>query len=73
MHEEFWAKFPPIPGFDCVKMKHEIQERLYEETRGMTPKEVLAYFERRSLEHRSSSPESGVMVVKEEATPYGEQ
>jgi hypothetical protein len=28
-----------IPGFDCVKMKREIQARIYEETKHMTPEE----------------------------------
>ena len=73
MHEDFWAKFPPIPGFDCVKMKHEIQERLYEETQGMTPKEVLAYYGQRSWELRAESAQSGVMIVREEPSAYGEQ
>ncbi|MCX6618869.1 MAG: hypothetical protein NTZ98_22570 [Acidobacteria bacterium] len=31
MKEEFWKKFPPIPGFDCLKMKHDIQAKIYEE------------------------------------------
>jgi len=26
----------PIPGFDCVKMKREIQAKIYEETKHMT-------------------------------------
>ena len=29
----------PIPGFDCVKMKREIQAQIYEETKNMTPEE----------------------------------
>ena len=28
-----------IPGFDCVKMKREIQAQIYEETRQLTPEE----------------------------------
>ena len=28
-----------IPGFDCVKMKREIQAQIYEETKNMTPEE----------------------------------
>ena len=31
-----WSKYPPIPGFDCVKMKREIQAQIYEETKHMT-------------------------------------
>jgi hypothetical protein len=34
-----WDKFPPIPGFDSVRMKREIQARIYEETKHMTPEE----------------------------------
>ena len=34
-----WSKYPPIPGFDCVAMKREIQAKIYEETKHMTPEE----------------------------------
>ena len=30
------SKIKPIPGFDCVKMKREIQAEIYEETKHMT-------------------------------------
>ena len=33
------SKIKPIPGFDCVKMKREIQAKIYEETKNMTPEE----------------------------------
>jgi len=33
----------PIPGFDCVKMKREIQAKIYEETKDMTSEEYLEY------------------------------
>ena len=33
------SKIKPIPGFDCVKMKREIQAKIYEETKHMTPEE----------------------------------
>jgi len=29
----------PIPGFSCVQMKREIQAKIYEETKNMTPEE----------------------------------
>jgi hypothetical protein len=29
--------------FDCVAMKREIQEKIYNETKGMSPQEFLAY------------------------------
>ena len=34
-----WDKFQPIPGFDSIKMKREIQAKIYEETKHMTPEE----------------------------------
>jgi len=33
------SKIKPIPGFDCVKMKQEIQAQIYEETKNMTREE----------------------------------
>jgi len=30
------SQIKPIPGFDCVKMKREIQAAIYEETKHMT-------------------------------------
>jgi hypothetical protein len=34
-----WNKFKPIPGFDSLKWKQEVQAKIYEETKHMTPKE----------------------------------
>jgi hypothetical protein len=30
--------------FDCVEMKHRIQEQIYEETKDMTVQEKIKYF-----------------------------
>lgn len=32
--------------FDCVEMKRQAQERIYEETKGMTTEQRLAYRQR---------------------------
>ncbi len=32
--------------FDCVEMKRQAQERIYEQTREMTAEEKLAYYHR---------------------------
>jgi hypothetical protein len=32
--------------FDCVEMKREIQEKIYEETKGLSREELIAYFRR---------------------------
>jgi hypothetical protein len=32
--------------FDCVKMKNDIQAKIYAETRNMTTAELLAYYNR---------------------------
>jgi hypothetical protein len=33
------SKFKPIPGFDSLKWKREVQEKIYEETKNMTPEQ----------------------------------
>jgi len=43
-----WSKYPPIPGFDCVKMKREIQAKIYERTKDMTSEEYLEYVRKRA-------------------------
>jgi len=43
-----WDKFPPMPGFDCVRMKREIQAAIYEETKNMTSEEYLEYIRNES-------------------------
>ena len=30
--------------FDCLEMKSNIQQKIYAETKGMSPKELLLYF-----------------------------
>ena len=42
------SKIKPIPGFDCVKMKREIQAKIYEETKDMTSEEYLEYIRKES-------------------------
>jgi len=42
----------PIPGFDCVQMKREIQAAIYEETKHMTSEEYLEYIRRESKAFR---------------------
>ena len=45
-------KQAPAKKFDCVEMKRHIQERIYEETRGMKPDEFLAYMHQQVTESR---------------------
>jgi|GEM_PF-1616642 len=42
----------PIPGFDCVAMKREIQAAIYEETKDMTSEEYLEYIRKESKAFR---------------------
>jgi hypothetical protein len=35
--------------FDCVKMKHDIQEQFYKETEGMTLKERFYYLKNKKI------------------------
>lgn len=74
MSEEFWKRFPPIPGFDCLKMKHDIQAKIYEEIKDMSSEERVAYFNRAGdelrrqgrIEARDAEP----LPAKEESAPY---
>ena len=34
-----WSQIKPIPGFDSLKWKREVQTKIYEETKDMTPEE----------------------------------
>ena len=36
--------------FDCVEMKRRIQMRIFEETKGMSAEEIVAYFHKRVQE-----------------------
>ncbi|MFH0765465.1 MAG: hypothetical protein V2A61_03490, partial [Calditrichota bacterium] len=45
-------KNPPKKAFDCVEMKRRIQEKIAQETEGMTNKELLQYFRKRIANSR---------------------
>jgi hypothetical protein len=75
MNSDFWKRFSTIPGFDCLKMKHDIQAKIHEETKHMTQDQRLEYYRagakklhRRSrIEARDTEP----LRVKEETASYG--
>ena len=46
------SKIKPIPGFDCVKMKREIQAQIYEETKHMTWEERREHTQKESMAFR---------------------
>ena len=51
-HETDW--YPEvIPGFDALKIKQELQERIYRETEGMTREEVREYLRQGSERFRA--------------------
>ncbi len=43
-------------SFDCVEMMHEGALRIYNETRGMSREEELAYWRRKDEEARKQHP-----------------
>jgi hypothetical protein len=67
-------KIQPIPGFDCVKMKHDIQAEIYEETKGMTSEERREYFRKASEDFRREMMRrqemKGDLVVREDPAEY---
>jgi len=68
-------KIQPIPGFDCVKMKHDIQAKIYAETKDMTWEERRAYFQsgsdapRQPRTTQAMQPKS--FVLREEPPAHG--
>ncbi len=69
MNSDFWKQFEGAPRIDCVKMKHDIQAKIYEETKDMTWEERIAYFHRGSAQSHSESPATA--VLREEPSAYG--
>lgn len=74
MTENFWERFPLIPGFDCMKMKRDIQAKIHEETEHMTQQERLAYYRRAAkrlrAQGRHAPRKNEPSLVKEEKTSY---
>jgi len=74
MNEEFRKRFPPIPGFDCLKMKRDIQANIHEEIKDMSSEERAAYFNRagaRLRQHgRIEARDAEPSLVEEESAPY---
>ena len=59
------SKIKPVPGFDCVKMKRDIQAKIYEETKHMTWEEQrerlrqgVEHAERRRTERQAAKSRS---------------
>ena len=77
MNEDFWKRFPPIAGFDCMKMKQEIQAKIYEEIKDMSPEEQIAYFNRAGgrfrRRYRQAAQHDAPVLVKEEPGSYGKK
>ena len=44
MNSDFWKRFPTLSGFDCLKMKQDIQAKIHEETKHMTQEQRLEYY-----------------------------
>ena len=47
-----WSQIKPIPGFDSLKWKREVQAKIYEETKDMTPEEQREYSRKNSEQLR---------------------
>ncbi|MFA6242213.1 MAG: hypothetical protein WC655_14865 [Candidatus Hydrogenedentales bacterium] len=74
MSDEFWKRFPVIPGFDCVQMKNDIQAKIYDEIKGLSSEELVAYFNRagRRFRERTEIPtvDSKLSMAHEEPASY---
>ena len=75
MNSDFWKRFPTIPGFDCLKMKHDIQAKIHEETKHMTQEQRLEYYrsgaKKLRRRGRPATRHAEPLLVKEEPASYG--
>lgn len=75
MNEDFWKRFPPIPGFDCVKMKRDIQAIIYEEIKDLSQSERIDYFNRSGDDFRKNgrvlARNDEQILIHEDEEPYG--
>lgn len=75
MNSNFWKRFPTIPNFDCMKMKHDIQTKIHKATKDMTQEQRLEYYrnEAKKLRHckHLKSQHDRSLFVKEESVSYG--
>jgi hypothetical protein len=49
--------------FDCVRMKNEIQAKIYAETKDMTDEEILAYFNKSVVDKTATIPDKAHMEI----------
>jgi hypothetical protein len=54
---------------EAMREIHEIREKIYEETKDLSPKEYSEYWDRRNKEIEESLREDGYMLVPIEGTP----
>ena len=77
MDENFWKRFPPIPGFDCLRMKQEIQAKICEEIKDMTLEEQIAHFNRAGARFRrrcrKTARREAPLTTKKEPATYGKK
>lgn len=70
-------RFAPIPGFDGMKMKRDIQTKIHKETKHMTREQRLEYYRAgaKALRRRGSAVTGAAesILVKEEGPVYGKK
>jgi hypothetical protein len=55
--------------FDCVKLQHTGGDRIYEQTKGMTQEELLAWWEERNKEFRAAREARGAKGREADGIP----
>ncbi|MGL4594179.1 MAG: hypothetical protein ACRCUY_05570 [Thermoguttaceae bacterium] len=53
--ENILTNSAPIEGFSVMKMKQDVQEQIYRETKGMDAEELIEYFRQGSERFRAKS------------------
>jgi hypothetical protein len=62
------SQFKPIPGFSCIKMKRDIQAKIYEETKDMTPAERQEYIRQGAERFREEGRQFRASLKRGETT-----
>lgn len=72
----YWKQFEGAPQIECLKMKRDIQTKIYEEIKGLTMDEQIDYFRRGSEEFRRQMAQctglADSLVLREEPPQSGE-
>lgn len=66
--DDYLKTIKPIDGFSVIKMKREIQEKIFFETEGMANEDIIKYFHQRSKRFRDSIQTTPTLLLNAHAS-----